>query len=308
MPSPHSLDYSEEFFLNYGGPGGYWFSQTLSNKLHDACIKFYGHPIREVEYNVKGLSIVVHTYGIHRALHVRLPKDATEETRALFSKVAKKAWDFCDKPYSLLGNNCATSVSHVLHTIDPRFSSGKTVLPWSLDQDLKHYCHSENVEVIPFIEKYHEKIREDKFSFFRKSHWGGKKIESLNEIVRHVYGRGEYKGERTRSTLLEMGWITLGKNGECLPTDKAPKEFYQGLNTFNEDWKKVRELKSSYQEEAGLLSRNFRKLFGDNPDYETAKQRLIEQAQNNPGGASSKVIAKFGIEIPEQTETKSLEL
>lgn len=287
---------SEHFFLNYGGLSSFWSEDPLiTMNLHQECINFYGQPIRFREYKVKGLDLTVCTYGIHRALLVQLPENASKETSDLFEIIKENAAEFCWSEYELLNNNCVTSVANILNLIDKNMTPKKVVFPWSLDQHLKKYCGSyeQGTSMAAFIEKYQEKVQRQRFTLLRRHHWAETKVETAQDIIAHAYGKTGGTGERTKSTLLELGWVTEDKNHLLRPTQKAPADFREGLAEYNLDLEKVQKLKQLYKREASIFSRHARDFFNDNPDYETVIKRLEAQAKMNPKGASATVLFNF---------------
>ncbi|CEK10731.1 hypothetical protein [Legionella hackeliae] len=118
------------FFLNYGGPGGRWWTQNSSDIaiLNKACIDNYGSPTRQLTYKIKGITVTVCTYGIHRALLLHLPDGASHETDALFRQAAKIGTELCGNEYKLLSNNCVSAVAQVLNCLDKNIAAN-VVLP-----------------------------------------------------------------------------------------------------------------------------------------------------------------------------------
>lgn len=285
------------FFLNYGGPGGKWFSdkQQAMRDLDDACKKTYGWPIRRASYVIHGLKITVHTYGLHRALSLEVPKGASPETTIMFEKAKIQAQFLCTKEYALLRNNCVSAVAAVLNELDNNTVPPDIVFPWSLDAWLKQYCghYATNKMTNDFIGKYQEKINNESFSFFRKRHWLTTQISSAEDIILHAYGKTGGTGERTKSTLLELGWVSEDTTHLLIPTPKAPLDFQKGLTAYNQDYKNVCKLKKLYRQEAGFFSYHAYAFFKDQPDYATALDRLKEQAVKNPKGASASVLRRL---------------
>ncbi|KTD75306.1 hypothetical protein [Legionella waltersii] len=282
------------FFLNYGGPGGHWTSEDsrLTSQLDRSCRQTYGMPNRKVQYVVKGITVTVYTYGIHRALSLDLPKRASSESIDAFKKAKKVGEQICTTEYTFLGNNCVTAVANVLNTLDSRITPRDMVLPWNLDKNIKKYgkYYPEKTVAGDFIAKYTEIANREFFSFVRKRHWTEKTINSNQDIIDHAYGKTSGTGERTKSTLIELGWVKEDTNHVLRPTNKAPHEFKVGLEEFNLQHEKMLNLKRLYKTEAGFFSRNARDFFKDNPDYDTALNRIRQQAIKNPNGASSKVL------------------
>jgi hypothetical protein len=305
---------SKHFFLNFGGPGGLWASDTESqtSDLDVACRENYGSPTRSEVYKVGGLTAKVYTYGIHRALRVDLPDDPDAQTRATYYKLRDQVIDIIRKDYKLLKFNCVTAVATVLNILDPRMTSKDMVLPWSLDKNLgdyRRYSVGYDKKTTPalFIEKYQELVHKESFSLFRRKNWADKKVQSTEDIILHVYGKNGNSGERTKSSLMELGWVK-DENGILLPTEKAPVDFKEGLIKYNQDWVKVLALKSAYIKEAGFFSKNARDFFKDNPNYETALKRIADQAIKNPKGASSKVFSHVQSQTLQELKQVSREL
>ena len=282
-------------FLNYGGPGGSWISQDekIIQQLDQECKNFYGSPIRKVSYEIKGITVTVCTYGIHRSLHLEIPKNASEETKKLFDLAFNEGRIFCSKEYHLLSNNCVTAVAKILNILDNKITPANVVYPWSLDANIKKYCgnYDANIMASQFIAQYQSKVHQEFFSFIRKRHWTKERIKTTEDIILHSYGKTGGTGERTKSTLLKLGWVTEDKNHVLRPTNKAPLEFKAGLEKYNNDYDKVLKLKNLYKHNAGIFSRHAHVFFKDKPDYATALGRLKKQALKNPSGASAKVLS-----------------
>jgi hypothetical protein len=284
----------KHFFLNYGGPGGKWVSDTLdvTNYLDAVCRNSYGRPVRYVKYTIKGVEVTVCTYGIHRALRLDVPDGASQETINAFMEARKIGRGFCSTAYVLLGNNCVTAVAKALNSLDNRITPWDMILPWNLDKNLKKYgkYYPKNTIFGYFIDKYTEIADREFFSFMRARHWEEKTINSNRDIIAHAYGKTEGTGERTKSILIELGWVKEDKHHVLRPTEQAPAEFKIGLEEFNRDHEKMLRLKNLYKTEAGFFSLNARNFFKDNPDYETALDRIKQQALKNPTGASANVL------------------
>lgn len=285
---------SMHFFLNYGGPGGQWASDDLNktNQLDSICRNTYVIPIRKVQFNVKGIDVTICTYGVHRALRLDVPEGASRETIDAFEKAKKAGLHIIRTKYVLLDNNCVTAVAKVLNNLDSRMTSEDVIWPWNLDENVKKYgnYYPENTVANSFMIKYTEIADREFFSYMRTRHWTEKTITSNQDIIAHAYGKTGGTGERTKSTLIELGWVTEDEKHILRPTNKAPIEFKAGLKTFNRDYEKMLHLKNLYKNEASFFSRNTRDFFKDNPNYETALQRVKQQAIKNPTGASAKVI------------------
>ncbi|HRD70041.1 MAG TPA: hypothetical protein PK657_07840 [Legionella sp.] len=226
------------FFLNYGGPGGYWLSDNntgLTHKLQSSCKSYYGPPYTCQTISAHGLSIIVYSYGIHRALKVSIEPNPTDETISLFEEARTQAQNFCDKNYAFLKNNCVTAVGMILNSIDPNFCTANMIIPASFDQQIKKYCGSYNsgTWVDLFVQQYQNKVHSEPFSFFRKVSWAEKRINSATDIFSHAYGHNGLSGKRTKSILLKLNWITVEKDGELKPTSMAPEDFSKALLEFN---------------------------------------------------------------------------
>jgi hypothetical protein len=283
-----------KFFLNYGGPD----NELTSNPeriaaLDKACQREYTGAVRSVTSMVKGVQLTVHTYGIHRALTCEIPNDATPAVRARYELALYTAERDILRPYDLVRHNCVTSVATILNGLDSGLTSANVVSPWTLDANLKEYCgdYEENSAAALFINEYQKTMRQERFSLLRIRTWTDERIESVTDIIKHSYGRGkEGSGERTKSTLIKLGWVTEDKKGTLIPSFNAPAEFSDGLNAYNEDFARVQHLKSLYKKEASVFSFNKNHFFDDNPDYQTALARLEAQERRHPHGASAKVL------------------
>lgn len=307
----------EYFYSNYGRPMEENFTNKLeeARKLQQNCRDFYGPPARELVIQdqdgkgIRGINVTVYTHGIHRSVMLHLPKDASDETRELFKKIRTKAAAFCQgehENYKVLSKNCVTSVSSILNYLDPKITPPDMVVPWSLDANIKKHAktYAENSLEQSFITKYQEIANKEVFSSFKTYHWESNTINSSTDIVSHAYGKAGGTGERTKSTLVELGWVVEDKISHLLwPTDKAPPDFKTGLEAYNNDYEKVQELKQLYNEKVTGFSRN--NLFKNDPDYETAIKRIKAQAEINPNGASAAVLKELNdrqISTPSTTD------
>lgn len=280
----------KSYYLNYGGPGGLWGSENPEDIefLDNECRKHYGMPIRKVRYMIQGINVTICTYGIHRALRLDIPDNASKETVNMFEDLKDLAEEIIEDDYELLNNNCVTSVARVLNYLVPNILPKKLIWPWSLDKNIKKNCKNylPNTDTSNFINKYTEISDRHFFSFSKGYDWDDNQ-PSNRDIIKNAYGK---RKERTKSALIELGWVTEDTNHILHPTDASPLEFKRDLAEFNLDHEKVVMLKNLYKSEAGFFSRNVRNFFKDNPNYETALKRVIAQARKNPQGAAFKVL------------------
>lgn len=264
------------FFLNYGGPGDYWFASNAQriSALDEACRNHYGPPHRTEEFSIHGLQIKVLTYGYHRALQVELPPNADAASKRLYQILREEAHAFCDKEYAILTNNCVTSVAHILHRLDPLLSPKYLVLPWTLDSALKKspVLHIPPSFMQPFFEVYDKKDQSNYFNFVSQR-TKLRSLKSVQDVIVNAYHGEHRERERTKSSLLELQWVTEDKNGILHPTAKAPVDFSIGLQQFNHDYQAVLELKS-FAELQEISQDKLEPIFQDNPDYATACERL----------------------------------
>lgn len=285
-----------EIFLNYGGPARPFSTNKADiEKMAKACESSYGDPVRQSDFEIKGIEVSVRTYGIHRALHLKVSDSCSEETYEQFLKAGQAAKKACETQYNLLGNNCVTSVAKVLNTLDDKITAKDVFVPWNLDKTVKSYTQALAVTgtAKEFMQQYTESIKQDRMAFLKTNHWLRNEITSLTDIVAHAYGKNGNSGEKTKSTLLGLAWVRENKEGILTPTSRAPKDFAAGLTAYNEDYAKALELKKMYKNETTLYSMNVHRIFKDNPDFETALNRIQTQAEKNPGGAASKVLLKM---------------
>lgn len=302
-----------KFFLNYGGPGGQYFSSNPEKiaALDRACQREYTGSVRSVGALVRGVNVTVHTYGVHRALTCEIPDDASPTVRARYDLARYTAERDISRAYELTRHNCVTSVATVLNGLEPRLTPPGIVSPWSLDSELSDYCgdYGERTTSALFVDEYQKAMRQERFSFLRICSWTDERIESPIDIIKHSYGRGtEGSGERTKSTLIKLDWVTEDKNGVLIPSFNAPADFQAGLNHYNEDYAKVQQLKSLYEKEASVFSFNKHHFFDDNPDYKTAIARLEAQEKRNPHGASAKVLQAVAVAAEAAAESPYAEL
>lgn len=239
------------FFLNYGGPGSRWMAEDreIIQQLDEACQKSYFWPIRKVTYEIKGITATVCTYGLHRALLLEIPDNAPEQTVHMYEQAKKAGKIVRCKDYKQLRNNCVTAVAAALNCLDSNMVPPDVVLPWSLDAQLDLYCgyYQENTTTNFFITKYQEKVRGEFFSFFRTRHWTKNKISTSEDIIAHAYGQTGGTGERTKSTLLELGWVVEDNNRILRPADDAPNDFKMALEAYNQDFEKQEDAKNGLQ-------------------------------------------------------------
>lgn len=134
--------------------------------------------------------------------------------------------------------------------------------------------------------------QKEAFSSFKikPKHWERQGLDTSEQIIEHAYGRTGGTGERTKSALIDLGWVKEDSKGFLRPTEKAPAAFSQGLTNYNQDYERVIELKKLYRQEGGLISSLGSNIFKDNPNYQTALIRLQEQAKDNPKSTAAKVI------------------
>lgn len=190
--------------------------------------------------------------------------------------------------YHLLANNCVTATSRILNCLDSKIIPRDMVVPWNFDAQLKKYCgsYAQESAIGQFVSAYQKDVHNQSFARFRTNHWTNHRIVSEADIIKHSYDGGE----RTKSTLIKMGWVVEDQNKILRAGPAAPRVFATGLEEYNRDYEKVQDLKKLYKENAGPFSRHAREFFKDNPDYETALGRIKAQAAINPDGASAKVM------------------
>ena len=265
------------FFLNYGGPGGMWHSSTPSTFqfLDQECKAFYGPPTRTVNFVRQGLQIKVLTYGIHRALFVELPNNASATTKKLYQQLQEESFDCCDKEYGLLSNNCVTAVTTLLHKLDPTLVPEYLVLPWTLDAILKRSLalQSEVGFLKPFFEIYDQRTNQQNYFSFMSQRSRFRALKSLQEVIYNAYYGQTQEREKTKSSLLELNWVIEDEQGVLHPTQKAPRDFSFGLLAFNYDYQAVTMLKmivTMEEVEQTIITT----IFQDNPDFLTASERV----------------------------------
>ena len=235
------MDYimpNESFFLNYGGPGGYWLSNTegLTNKLISKCTSYYGGSMwtQQASCMVKGLQATLYSFGIHRALRLDLPPDSPQAVRDSFYDTKKFALTLCDNEYQLIHNNCATTVSIVLNRLDRNLTPNHIISPWRLDDEFKDYIKCLINEKDPTLKNFMHKYRQivsAEFLFLKKPHWMLHEIQSLAELIEKSHDK-KFE-ERSRSTLYELGWVIgMNHDNKFVLGTKAPKDFREGLRKY----------------------------------------------------------------------------
>lgn len=279
------------FFLNYGGPSGYWFSNNnalATTALMGACRDYYGSPHSQVSFVVKGIHVTVQTDGIHRSLRISAPDTSTTE---LFDSLSNTASNFCNLDYGLLSNNCATSVATVLHQLDPTITPPDVILPWTLDRHIRSYCSKTyNPQQMQEFQNNAEAETNSYITTFLQDHYEQYEYRCLFKVAS---GKRRGSGERTKSIFLEAGWVTEDKDKTLHPTGKAPQDFKRELEAYNKDVALVEQLKKLYKEKASIFSINAWILFKENPDSETVLANLRAQAKKNPTGACAKVLHQY---------------
>ncbi len=298
------------FMLNYGGPGGIWWTSTQDKipKLDEVCKDCYGPPTRTESFFAHGLEIKVLTYGIHRGLYVELPEDAGFEAEHLYEELSTKARDFCKKGYNLLGNNCVTSVATVLHALDPNITPQHIVFPWTLDAIIKkhQYLQTKEADLRPFFEVYQKKLEQSTYLPFRNTRLKLQEIKSSKEIIMNAHSQDKTQRERTKSSLLELNWVIEDNHGMLHPTKNAPPDFSRGLKNFNHETRKVKVLEILYNEEkknaASVTKKN---IFADNPDYETALIRMQKKGDKLPDHALERILLKMDAWLAQQDVEKN---
>jgi hypothetical protein len=288
------------FYLNYGGPGfdsGLVDGAENIKRAYSECHEVYGKPHRKLALQFEelpGLVVTVHTDGIHRSLTVELDGAVRDrKSLAAYRKLKNAANEECYEEYNFFGHNCVRATASVISALNEhlkpenRFSFGKytfgtkTFVPWNLDAMLKRYIKRRPSILVTvkedafaeFKERYNESIHKSHYSFFVANNWQNRSITSADDIIGKAYGHRAGKGERTKSVLLEMGWVTEDENQMLHPTDKAPKEFQDGLNSYNQDLYTVQWLKEEFIRQ-GASPKEVKKLFRHDPDTSAVLQKL----------------------------------
>ena len=279
----------ESFFVSFGGPGSINQEITYSvNEIDGAkirCVEKYRNPISQSYYRINGLDVVVHTYGLHRAVEVRLPSDPSPDQIKLYNKTKKEAQLACSQEYSVLGikgENCVSATARVLRALDLN-STDRVILPWNLDTNLRRYYeeHAKGPTEKAFLDAYNQ---ESKKLIFATNYWKSRQNKlTVNAIITHAH-----IDEKTESALIKLGWVEK-KNGKLTATKEAPDDFRKELANFYADHEKVTALKTAYQKNGGRQPELF-KIFNGNPDYKTARENLVRQAAENPTGSAAKTL------------------
>jgi hypothetical protein len=241
-------DNYEYYFSNYGGPSykdeQYYHSQNAYiPELIKSNNQMYKIPLSEANYTINGVHATVFTTGIHRSVLLSIPKICSDETRQLFLHAKETADKFNGQDYTLLDHNCVQCTSTVLRALapnDPNLPPLTVSMPWRLDSHLKKYCGSYKDNTInEFTKAYQEKINQEWFSFARsRSFAGGKKqIDSVQEIIKHATGDSpKSSGERTKSVLKKMEWVTEDATGILRPGKNAPEDFKKELTAYYKNY------------------------------------------------------------------------
>lgn len=298
-----------QFFLNYGGPGGYYFTEDPGQQMYldNACRDFYGKPVRKFTIESQGLLVTIHTYGIHRAATVVMPDSASPETLALYEKIGHRMQIFCEhEPYKLMSNNCVTSVATLLSELSPDIPSKNEWIPWRFDHTLKEKAKAGVFSIgstkEQFLKKYHEKMNSDTFSFLKKSYWKDNPDHSILDIAKRAHQKNVHYDEKTLSTLLDLGWVTCNEHGRLTATTTAPMDFQKGLSEYNKDWDNVQQLKQVYEKNDGTRYRAYFIFQGD-ADLETVVLRMKKAAKDEPQDqALNKCLTVYEQEMQKSSE------
>lgn len=226
----------QPFFFNYGGPGEDDAEGADEiDGLIFLCEIVYGDNAIKSSCQIKGINVTVYKFSVHRAILLELPEGTEdEETLELFDRAQAVAKQFKTKKYQLLKNNCVTAVATVLNTLDEKTTEKNVVLPWALDNRLRNYYGEYKGIISTFVDQYRKEASNEWFSLFRSRYWSRNKIASIEGIINHAYGNtAGYRGERTKSSLLKLKWVTENSVGMLIPTDSAPEEFSRGLIQYN---------------------------------------------------------------------------
>ncbi len=239
------------FFVNFGGPGGYWLSNTddLTNTLINACTSYYGGPMwtQQASCMVNGLQATIYSFGIHRALRLELPPDAPQAVQDSFYDTKKLALTLCDKEYKLIHNNCATTVAAVLNSLDKNLTPNHIISPWALDDEFKDYIKrsikEKDATLQNFMQRYQQIVNEE-FLFFEKPHWMYHEIQSLTDLIEKSHDK-KFE-ERSRATLYELGWIIgMNHDNKFVLGKNAPSDFREGLRKYYAECKLANQVEES---------------------------------------------------------------
>lgn len=268
------------FFVNYGGPGNAYFADNYDKFEHldAACRNEYSMPKKSVSWFMHGLKLEVFMYGVHRALYVELPNQASSETKERYALMSATARDFMEtSTYNIASRNCVTSVATTLHALDATITPSNLVLPWSLDSIIKkcQYMQTNEASLRPFFDIYHKKTSTVSHFAFPRVTSSPMTIAHTEDITQHAYSADASEKTRTRSTLLELQWVTEDHQGILHPTATAPIELHKSFLAYNHFLKKLTLLKRHFSDMTGNKLRFVEQLFLPAVDYPSALE-IIE--------------------------------
>lgn len=295
----------KRFYLNYGGPGfntGYVTGLEIDDAYRE-CNVFYGKPHRKSSLNfaeLPGLEVTIHTDGIHRSLTVSLDDGkANSNSSKAFNKLKEVANQESTEDYQLLGHNCVRATTNTLCglndflTENHKFQFGANIsMPWTLDNKIKNYIKNNPETLVEHKEDYFSQFKQAynesvnrSFNPFVSNHWQKQSITSAEDVIGKAYGHRAGSGERTKSVLIEMGWVKEDEHKMLHPTQDAPEDFKAGLNEYNEDIYKVQWLKQELKNQGASFFQIW-KLFRNDPDSEM----VLDKLQAMRGSSSQKMV------------------
>lgn len=274
---------SQFLFVNYGGPGGIWLTKNPleESSLRKQCEKCYfgGESLYHQEtYVISGINTTVHSFGIHKALTLELPDKPPPSIRATqaFADALAIAEKFVETDYKIASNNCVTAVATILNKLDSNTTPSNVTIPWSLDKHLSRYCGSYCQETTEgkFIQKYQMNIQAEKID---TPYWSKREIRSVMDIIIEAYRNN--KKEKTKSSLIELGWV-VDEKGMLIPTENAPADFKEGLNKYNEEYKRITMIMELHRFHDPYGRENI--IFKDASSFNIIKERMQNIAKRNP--------------------------
>lgn len=295
------------FFLKYGGPET-WLTQRQNQENHliHACQEYYigGKMLyHKKTYAINGIQATVHSFGIHKTVCVELPENPppSSESITLFEKALRLADTLSNKEYEILNHNCVSAVAQVLHLLDPNSTPPTVTMPWKLDKHLNRYCgyYCQESTEGRFIQKYQAKVFDEHSD---DVYWSQKRLSSLRKLISVAYA--PQRDERTKASLLELGWITESKSGILEPTNKAPHDFQEGLRHYNQERQLISAvMKIHLKHDPSTREISF---FRGNPSLNELKDRMQQIVKKDPYSPCTKTLTELEQLEKHSTQTPGL--
>jgi hypothetical protein len=210
-------------------------------------------------------------------LALEAPEGASAESIDTFNHALATAELIEGTAYHVLKNNCVSSVAKILHQLDAKTTSPDVTMPWKLDKSLRRYCgfYCQETPEGLFIQKYQQKVDKEDCT---APYWAKKPITSLNDIIEIAYHSD--RDEKTKSSLLELGWIIEPKKGLLLPTECAPEQFILGLIAYNKEQNKIARARQDDKVQVASIFQKIKERMQDLKDPTTDHNPQTEDNDN----------------------------